>query len=107
MRSSSALVLPSLEEGIANVAIEAMAVGLPVISTNCGGMAELIEDHKSGYLVPVNNKRALADAIINFSQENLETINELRQKARQKVEVQHNTAKMVEDMEKLYYKCLS
>ena len=107
MRSSSALVLPSLEEGIANVAIEAMAIGLPVISTNCGGMAELIKDNKSGYLVPVNNKKALVDAIIKFSQEGPEKINILRQNARQKVEVQHNTSKMVEDMEKLYYKCLS
>lgn len=107
MKSSSALVLPSLEEGIANVAIEAMAVGLPVISTNCGGMAELIEDDKSGYLVPVNNKKALVDAIVKFRQEDLEKINELRKNARQKVEVQHNTSKMIQDMEKLYYKCLS
>jgi len=107
MRSSSALVLPSLEEGIANVVIEAMAIGLPVISTNCGGMAELVEDNKSGYLVPVNNKKALADAIIKFSKEDPEKINVLKRNARQKVEVQHNTSKMVEDMEKLYYKCLS
>ena len=107
MRSSSALVLPSIEEGIANVAIEAMAIGLPVISTNCGGMGELVEDNKTGYLVPVNNKKALADTIIKFSEEELQNINVLRQNARQKVEDQHNTSKMVEDMARLYYKCLS
>ena len=44
--------------------IEAMALGLPVISTNVGGLPYLIENNKTGILVPPNNKQAFADAII-------------------------------------------
>ena len=43
MESSDLLLLPSVEEGIANVVLEAMAIGLLVISTNCGGMSEVVK----------------------------------------------------------------
>lgn len=59
------LVLPSLVEGFANVLIEAMAVGTPVISTNAPyGTDEIIENGKSGFLVPIGNIDALAEKIL-------------------------------------------
>ncbi|MEQ9210457.1 MAG: glycosyltransferase family 4 protein, partial [Pseudomonadales bacterium] len=61
------LVLPSVEEGIANVVLEAMSVGLPVISTDCGGMREVIDSGANGFLVPIRNPKAMADAIEVFS----------------------------------------
>jgi len=60
-----ALLLPSLSEGIANVVLEAMAIGVPVISSNCGGMAEVVIPDKTGWLVPVRDAKAIADAVIN------------------------------------------
>jgi len=48
--------------------IEAMALGLPVISTNVGGLPFLIQNGKNGILVPPNNCLALADAIVNITQ---------------------------------------
>ncbi len=58
-------VLSSDFEGMPNSLIEAMALGIPSISTDCpcGGSAMLIDDHKSGILVPVRDEEALAGAI--------------------------------------------
>ena len=67
MHNSDALLLSSLKEGIANVVLEAMAVGLPVISTDCGGMNEVIISNKTGFLVPIRNAEAMAKAILDLS----------------------------------------
>ncbi|WP_411895303.1 glycosyltransferase family 4 protein [Winogradskyella sp. A2] len=50
--------------------IEAMALGLPIISTNVGGMPYLIEDTKEGLLVPPNNAEAMSNAIIEIINDN-------------------------------------
>ena len=56
-------VLPSNSEGAPNTLIEAMLLGLTVISTDCpcGGPAELIEDGKNGYLIPVGDTQKLQE----------------------------------------------
>jgi glycosyltransferase involved in cell wall biosynthesis len=58
-------VLSSDFEGMPNSLIEAIALGIPSISTDCpcGGSRMLIDDHKSGILVPIKNEAALAEAM--------------------------------------------
>jgi len=60
---SDVYLLSSLEEGISNAVLEAMSCGLPVITTACGGMAEAVEDGLEGFVVPVRDPGAIADAI--------------------------------------------
>lgn len=65
IKNSSIFVLSSNYEGMPNALMEAMALGLPVISTDCpcGGPKELIENNVNGILVEVNNKTQLLCAI--------------------------------------------
>jgi colanic acid/amylovoran biosynthesis glycosyltransferase len=102
MSSSDIFLLSSIEEGIANVAVEAMALGCPVISTNCGGMEELITHQKEGWIVPVYDEEAMARQILEFSLLDLEYIKNIKHAALLKIEQQHTESKMIEDMMSLY-----
>jgi len=51
MNKTKFLILPSLHEALPNVILEAMSVGLPVISTKVGGIPDILEHGKSGFLV--------------------------------------------------------
>lgn len=61
---ASAFVLSSIFEGLPLVIIEAMSCGLPVVSYACScGPQDIIADGHDGYLIPVNDEKALADRI--------------------------------------------
>jgi glycosyltransferase involved in cell wall biosynthesis len=55
--------LPSLWEGMANSVMEAMAAGLPVVGTDVNGIADLVVDGETGWLVPPSSPNVLADAL--------------------------------------------
>jgi len=62
MHAASLLCLPSHNEGVPNVVLEAMACGLPVVATRVGGIPEVLPDH-AGRLVPPHDRAALAQAL--------------------------------------------
>jgi len=63
LRQSSLLVLNSIQEGLPNVVLEAMATGLPVVATDVGGISEAVIDGRTGLLVPRKDSSSLAAAI--------------------------------------------
>lgn len=63
-RAASLLCLPSHNEGVPNVILEAMACGIPVVATHVGGIPEVVTDF-SGNLVPVHDQVALSRALVD------------------------------------------
>lgn len=96
------LLLPSLDEGVANVVLEAMAVGTIVLSTDCGGMREVISDKENGFIVPRRDSKSIADKIIDISKLSDNEKKSITRNARLKIEEQHSIDKMVDDMLRLY-----
>ena len=77
-------------EGIPVALMEAMAVGIPVVSTLHSGIPELVEADKSGWLVPENDARALAQRLAAFSQLDTDELAPVVKCAREKVEHDFN-----------------
>jgi glycosyltransferase involved in cell wall biosynthesis len=64
LAAADVVVLPSISEGFPFVLLEALAMGCPVVASRVNGVPELIEDHKTGLLVPSRDPQALAKAIL-------------------------------------------
>lgn len=62
-RTSTVFCLPSIEEGFAQVLLQAMASGLPVVTTDVAGGADLVDPGENGLIVPANDPDALAAAL--------------------------------------------
>jgi L-malate glycosyltransferase len=63
---SDLLLLPSENESFGLVALEAMACGVPVVASRIGGIPEVVQDGESGYLAPVGDVDAMAEAAIRL-----------------------------------------
>jgi len=63
LASSDVFLLPSVEEGLSNSALEAMAMELPVVVTDVGGMREAVRDGIEGFVVPPRDYKAMADRL--------------------------------------------
>jgi sugar transferase (PEP-CTERM/EpsH1 system associated) len=62
-------VLPSLNEGISNTILEAMATALPVVATRVGGSAELVQTGLTGALCPPQDPDAMANELLRYAED--------------------------------------
>jgi len=96
-------VAPSLvPEGFGRVPVEAMAMGVPAIATDLGGFTETISPGETGWLVPPNDTKKLAEAITAALTQTPEQRASMTHKAQQNVYAHYDKKKMVADTLKVY-----
>lgn len=112
LRNTHIFVAPSVtaangdRDAPINVLKEAMAIGLPVISTYHGGIPELVEDGKSGFLVPERNVEALAEKIA-YSIEHSELWTQMGKAGRNFVLQHYNLERINDDLINIYRSLVS
>ncbi|MBZ5561097.1 MAG: glycosyltransferase [Acidobacteriia bacterium] len=106
LRDLDVFVLSSTSEGLSIATIEAMAAGAPVVVTRCGGPEEIVEDGRTGCLVPPGDAAALASRIITLVKDRPLAL-AMSGTARREVQSKFSLAGMVREYEALYDRCLS
>lgn len=101
LATADAFLLTSVSEGIPVTIIEAMAAGVPVVSTAVGGITEIIEDGVTGLLAPARDSDRLATALARLAADR-ELCRRLSQAARLRAETQFSEQQMVESYAALY-----
>lgn len=107
IQSSSVLLLPSVEEGIANVVLEAMASRTLVLTTNCGGMEEVVKHKVNGFVCPMRDVNTMANLLLHIHKLTSQERELILDNAQQTIEEQHTEKLMVSNMLKLYNKVLN
>ena len=101
------LLLPSHKEGIANVVLEAMALKTMVLTTDCGGMNEVVEDGHNGFMVPIRDPLAIAKKLKEISILNPAETLKITNNAFTTIQKQHNASEMIAGMLALYDQVLT
>jgi L-malate glycosyltransferase len=98
-------VLPSLYEGLGVAALEAMAAGKAVVASRVGGLAEIVVERETGFLVPPADPAALADAIAKLLADP-QLRSEFGRHARARVRNGFTLEHMASETEACYYELL-
>ena len=102
MHGFDVFVMPSVQESFGVSALEAQACGVPVIVTNVGGVPEVLEEGKTGYMVEPRDTKALAEKMLLLLQQ--EALRKaFSHEAREFVLERYDWEKNAKIMENLYY----
>lgn len=93
--------LPSLQQGLGVVMLEAMALGRPVIASGVGGVVSVIEDNVTGLIVPPSDSRSLADRIMELLNDR-ERARTIAAAGQQLVRDRFNETRMLDEFIKVY-----
>lgn len=105
LKAMDIFCLPSLQQGIGTIMLEAMAQGTPVIATSVGGVFQVVRDNETGLLVPPSNSDALAKQILTLLDDPVRA-REIGCAARSHVRSEFSVEKMVLNTIELYREVL-
>ena len=100
------VVLTSDSEGCPNTLLEALRASLPVISTNCTSLDEIISEGINGYIVEVGDAEALAEKVKLVLSYSEETRQNMGVKSRQIIQEHFSLSIATKKLEQVYVKCL-
>ena len=104
-RNSDIFCFPSEEESFGLVLVEAMAAGLPVISSNSGAIPEVVEEGKTGILVQPGKADKFADAV-EFLLNHPDKMRQMGLQGIQRVRENFTWDKAARRLEQIYFECL-
>ncbi len=102
LQNLDVFALPSLREGISLALLEAMASGLPVLTSNRSGMKEVVSDSSCGWLIEPEDSQSMAEVITFIARETPEQLAIIGDNARQRVLKKFHAERMTSDYEALY-----
>jgi glycosyltransferase involved in cell wall biosynthesis len=101
----SALVLSSILETAPMVIMQALAAGKPVVSTDAGGARYLVEDGETGFIVPIGDDKALANALFRLLSDDAR-LKEMGRRAKQIAEQRFRATIVANRTNAVYYEIL-
>jgi glycosyltransferase involved in cell wall biosynthesis len=101
LRGSQIFFLPSRSEGMSNALLEAMSCALPCVATAVGGNCQLVQDGRSGYLVPVEDARVASARIVSLLEDG-DQARRMGAEARRVVEAQYSVEVVTEQLIRHY-----
>ena len=106
-RSLNLFVIPTVEgDTIPQVLMQALAIGLPVVSTTTGSIPDVLADGESGFIVPPRDADALADRIGRLLVDP-ELRAAMGRRGRQTVEQSYSIDRMVDELERVYRRVIA
>lgn len=101
LMTSDIFVLPSYNEGQPFAILEAMAAGLPIISTNVGAIPETVIDGENGFIISVNNPQEIAEKIVILI-ENEKLRKKMAEKSKERFLQYYTKNKFIENLGKVF-----
>ncbi len=101
IRAADVFLLTSISEGIPLTLIEAMAAHVPVVSTRVGGVAEVVEEDRSGLLAPSGDAAALTGRVLQLAADPA-LRREFGRRGRERAEAMFSESRMIDQYERLY-----
>ena len=94
LSAADGFVLSSAWEGMPNVVMEALAAGVPVVATRVGGVPELVESGRSGFVVPPRDPGALSEAMQRLMRLPREQLMQMGQHGRKHIAANYDMSSM-------------
>ena len=101
IRSSDVVLVPSLREGLPNVALEASACSRPVFGSNIEGIADAVEHRKTGLLIPPGDAGAWKVELVRYASQ-VASLKMMGEAARRRMEKTFDARNYVPEMLNLY-----